>query len=101
MTIFIGGSIGISKLNATIRKRLDELIQRGDAILIGDAKGADKAVQSYLAKQRDPNVTVFCMEECPDNIGESPTRHVEPQGKRDPAFLRRKTASCFRKRSAA
>jgi hypothetical protein len=82
MTIFIGGSIGISKLNATIRKRLDEFIQRGDAILIGDAKGADKAVQTYLAKRNYPNVTVFCMEECRNNIGEWPTRHVEPQGKK-------------------
>lgn len=85
MSIFIGGSIGISKLNATIRKRLDDFIQRGDAILIGDANGADKAVQTYLAEKHYPNVTVYCMEECRNNIGEWPTRHVEPPSKKKDA----------------
>lgn len=78
MNIFIGGSIGISKLNSTIHERLDEFIQRGDTILIGDANGADKAVQTYLAHKDYPNVTVFCMEVCRNNIGQWPVRHVEP-----------------------
>src|SRR4051812_16404184 len=82
MNIFIGGSIGISKLNAAVRKRLDEFMQRGDTILIGDAKGADKAVQTYLATKQYRNVTVFCMEECRNNLGEWPTRHVEPPSKK-------------------
>jgi hypothetical protein len=82
MNIFIGGSIGISKLNATIRKRLDDFIQRGDTILIGDANGADKAVQTYLAHKHYTNVTVFCMEECRNNIGQWPTRNVEPPSKK-------------------
>ena len=46
MNVFIGGSIGISKLNAAIRARLDDFMKRGNAILIGDANGADKAVQT-------------------------------------------------------
>lgn len=82
MSIFIGGSIGISKLNATIRKRLDDFIQRGDAILIGDANGADKAVQRYLAEKKYPKVTVFCMEECRNNVGGWPTRSIEPPSKK-------------------
>src|SRR2546423_689031 len=82
MNIFIGGSIGISKLNATIRKRLDDFIQRGGAILIGDANGADKAVQTYLAAQHYTNVTVYCMEECRNNIGGWQTRNVEPPSKK-------------------
>ncbi|MEQ1884707.1 MAG: hypothetical protein ABL967_06570 [Bryobacteraceae bacterium] len=82
MNIFIGGSIGISKLNATIRKRLDEFMQRGDTILIGDANGADKAVQTYLAHKDYRNVTVFCMEECRNNIGHWPARHVVPPTKK-------------------
>lgn len=82
MNIFIGGSIGISKLNATIRKRLDDFIKRGDTILIGDANGADKAVQRYFAEQHYANVTVFCMDECRNNVGEWPTRHVEPPSKK-------------------
>ena len=82
MSIFIGGSIGISKLNATIRKRLDDFIKRGDPVLIGDANGADKAVQTYLAGKHYANVTVYCMEECRNNVGSWPTRHVEPPSKK-------------------
>lgn len=82
MNVFIGGSIGISKLNAAIHARLDDFMKRGNAILIGDANGADKAVQTYLAKRDYPNVTVFCMEECRNNIGEWPIRSIEPPSKR-------------------
>lgn len=82
MIVFIGGSIGISKLNAAIHARLDDFMKRGNDILIGDANGADKAVQTYLAKREYRNVTVFCMEECRNNIGAWPTRSIEPPGKK-------------------
>jgi hypothetical protein len=82
MNVFIGGSIGISKLNAAIRARLDDLMKRGNAILIGDANGADKAVQTYLARRDYRNVTVFCMEDCRNNIGAWPTRSIEPPSKK-------------------
>jgi hypothetical protein len=82
MNIFIGGSIGISRLNARIRERLDDFMKRGNRILIGDANGADKAVQTYLAKRSYPNVTVFCMKECRNNIGDWPTRSIEPPSKK-------------------
>jgi hypothetical protein len=96
MSIFIGGSIGISKLNAAIRKRLDDFIQRGDAILIGDANGADKAVQAYLAQRHYPQVTVYCMEECRNNLGDWPTRHVDPPSrKKDSAYYATKDRVMF------
>lgn len=82
MNVFIGGSIGISKLNAAIRARLDDFMKRGNAIFIGDANGADKAVQAYLAKRNYGNVIVFCMEHCRNNIGAWPTRSIEPPSKR-------------------
>lgn len=78
MNVFIGGSRAVSKLNAVIRERLDDLIKRGCTIFIGDANGADKAVQQYLAKRDYANVVVFCMEECRNNIGSWPTRSIEP-----------------------
>jgi hypothetical protein len=78
MNVFIGGSRAVSKLNAGIRARLDDLIRRRCTIFIGDAKGADKAVQQYLAKQHYTNVIVFCMEQCRNNIGSWPTRNVQP-----------------------
>ena len=82
MNVFIGGSRAVSKLNAPLRARIDDLIQRGDTILIGDANGADKAVQKYLAKRSYRNVVVFCMEECRNNIGGWPTRSVTPPSER-------------------
>src|SRR5215469_2668633 len=78
MNVFIGGSRAVSKLNAVIRTRLDDLMNRRCAILIGDANGADKTVQTYFAKKHYPNVTVFCMEKCRNNVGAWPTRRIDP-----------------------
>lgn len=82
MNVFIGGSRAVSKLNATIRARLDDLMHRRCAILIGDANGADKAVQSYLHKRHYRSVTVFCIREPRNNVGAWPTRHIEPPNDR-------------------
>jgi hypothetical protein len=82
MKIFIGGSRAISKLNLLIRARLDNFIRRGDSILIGDANGTDKAVQEYFAGRQYPNVEVFCMEECRNNIGSWPIRNIVPPSSR-------------------
>jgi hypothetical protein len=78
MNVFIGGSRAVSKLNAVIRGRLDDLIKRGCTILVGDANGADKAVQTYFAQKHYSNVTVFCMEKCRNNVGGWPTRVIQP-----------------------
>lgn len=78
MKVFIGGSRAVSKLNAVIRERLDDLIRRGCTILVGDANGADKAVQQYFAERHYPHVVVFCLETCRNNIGHWPTRNVDP-----------------------
>ena len=48
-TVFIGGSRAVSRLNATIRERLDDLVDKKCQMFIGDANGADKAVQQYFA----------------------------------------------------
>jgi hypothetical protein len=82
MKIFIGGSRALSKLNPVIRARLDDFIRRGDSILIGDANGADKAVQQYFAERQYLNVQVFCMEECRNNIGSWPIRNIAPPNSR-------------------
>jgi hypothetical protein len=76
VTVFIGGSRAISKLNPVIREQLENLITRHCTILIGDANGADKAVQKHFAEKRYPNVTVFCMEQCRNNVGGWPTRKI-------------------------
>jgi acyl CoA:acetate/3-ketoacid CoA transferase alpha subunit len=84
MNVFFGGSRAVSKLNAPLRARIDDFMRRGDTILIGDANGADKAVQQYLAETGYRKVIVFCMQECRNNIGAWPTRNVKsPNGRKD------------------
>jgi hypothetical protein len=82
MKIFIGGSRAVSKLSPVICARLDDFVRRGDGVLIGDANGADKAVQQYLAGRHYPNVEMFCMEECRNNIGSWPIRKIVPPNDR-------------------
>ncbi|HKQ88280.1 MAG TPA: hypothetical protein VJS43_16090, partial [Candidatus Acidoferrales bacterium] len=72
----------VSKLNATIRARLDDLMHKRCTIFIGDANGADKAVQTYLDKRHYRNVIVFCIREPRNNVGAWPTRRVEPPNER-------------------
>jgi hypothetical protein len=80
-SVFIGGSRTISKLNDLIRKELDNLITKQCAILVGDANGSDKAVQTHFAQSRYPNVAVFCMEHCRNNVGGWQTRPIAPPPK--------------------
>jgi hypothetical protein len=77
--VFIGGSRNISKLNNKAIKAIDQLIERELMILIGDANGADKAVQSYLVNRKYQNVIVFCMQKngCRNNLGNWETRFVK------------------------
>jgi hypothetical protein len=58
------------------------MIEKGFQILVGDANGADKAVQRYLADKSYPNVLVHCMKDhCRNNVGNWPTREVAaPRG---------------------
>ena len=69
-TVFIGGSRRLSRLSDDVRIRLDNMIRNGLAVLIGDANGADKAVQQYLASRGYRNVTVYYIEgRCRNNLG--------------------------------
>ncbi len=80
--VFVAGSRQISRLPAEVRGRLDTMIAKGFQILVGDANGADKAVQRFLADKSYPNVLVHCMKDhCRNNIGNWPTRQlVAPRG---------------------
>lgn len=49
--VFIAGSRRLSRLNADVKRRIDIMIEKGFTILVGDANGADKAVQRYLVEK--------------------------------------------------
>lgn len=80
--VFIGGSRRVTRLNSQVRERLDEIIRKELPVLIGDANGADKAVQQYLHTRGYARVQVFCTERhCRNNIGRWEVRPVAaPRG---------------------
>jgi probable addiction module antidote protein len=78
-TIFIGGSRHISRLPSEIMDRLKNVMANQHCVLVGDANGADKAVQKFFADATYGNVTVFYTgEKFRNNLGHWPTCHVEP-----------------------
>jgi len=84
-SVFVAGSRALSKLNAQVKERLDNILKKQLTVLVGDANGADKAVQRYLADREYRRVIVYCMEICRNNVGEWPTRShsADPGVKRD------------------
>lgn len=72
-SVFIAGSRALSKLNAQIKERLDNIVKQDLTVLVGDANGADKAVQRHLAERGYQHVVVYCMEVCRNNLGNWPT----------------------------
>jgi probable addiction module antidote protein len=76
-TVFIGGSRRVSRLPAEATQRLNNVMEKGFTVLVGDANGADKAVQKHLADASYSRVMVFCSgNACRNNIGQWQTRHV-------------------------
>jgi len=81
--VFIAGSRALSKLNTQLKARLENIVKQNFAVLVGDANGADKAVQRYLADQSYQHVVVYCMDVCRNNIGNWPTQtHATESGVR-------------------
>lgn len=77
-TIFIGGSRHVSRLPSEVKKRLDNVVASGHRVIVGDANGADKAVQKHLYDIHYDKVTVFCSGASPrNNIGTWITRQVD------------------------
>ncbi|MDZ4800130.1 MAG: hypothetical protein SGI92_18390 [Bryobacteraceae bacterium] len=79
-SVFIGGSRAVSRLNDDVCARLDDFVARGCTIFIGDANGADKAVQQHLAARSYMNVVVYCMDRCRNNVSGWPTRSIARSG---------------------
>lgn len=80
--VFIAGSRQIARLPAEVKNRIDTMVDKGFQILVGDANGADKAVQQYFADKAYSHVLVHCMKDhCRNNLGNWPTRQVvAPRG---------------------
>lgn len=78
-TVFIGGSRHISRLPAQAKERLNNIIENGHHVVVGDANGADKAVQKHFSDAAYEKVTVFCSGDKPrNNLGEWRTQNITP-----------------------
>jgi hypothetical protein len=77
MKVFFGGSRKLNRLHRAIRERADNIVAKGFEVLMGDANGADKAMQKYLADKGYKNVIVYCMSgTCRNNLGNWQTKVV-------------------------
>lgn len=77
-TVFLSGSRTLGRLNNDVRKRLRNIVEQHFHVLIGDANGADKALQKYLAEACYTSVTVYCSGgHCRNNIGAWKTKSVD------------------------
>ncbi len=77
--VFLGGSRRVSRLNKAIRDRLDQIIRRELSVCIGDANGADRAMQRHLADSKYGNVIVYAVEShLRNNLGSWPVEFVIP-----------------------
>lgn len=75
--VFIGGSRRISRLDAEVQRRIDRMVEKRLPVIVGDANGADKAVQDYLRVKGYDLVEVFYSgDSCRNNRGGWPTRTV-------------------------
>ena len=75
--VFISGSLSIRQLPACVMEQLGVIIDQELPVVIGDAPGADAAVQQFLADCGVRHVTVFCGETIPrHNIGAWTVRQI-------------------------
>ena len=85
-TVFVGGSRRITRLPVAAKIRIDNVVAKGFAILVGDANGADKAVQKHLAESEYEKVTVYVSGDTSrNNLGQWATRNVNA-GAREKSF---------------
>jgi hypothetical protein len=76
-TVFVSGSRRLGRLTQTVERRIQNMVDQGFKILVGDANGADKAMQKYLARTGYQNVTVFCSgDTCRNNVGHWQQREI-------------------------
>lgn len=77
-TVFIAGSITIKKLDTLVQISLMNIIELGHAVIVGDADGADTAIQQFLQESGTTNVTVYYVGSKPrNNLGGWPVNNID------------------------
>ncbi|PZR04360.1 MAG: hypothetical protein DI536_34425 [Archangium gephyra] len=75
--VFLGGSRHVKTVHEMVLARLERMVLQQLRIVVGDAPGADSALQATLAARRYQHVEVFFTGKSPrNNVGAWPTRVV-------------------------
>ncbi|MES0172625.1 XRE family transcriptional regulator [Mesorhizobium sp. M0006] len=81
-TVFIAGSISISRLHAKVQERINRIVSSNFDVVVGDADGADTSIQECLLKYQARRVTVYCTGDTPrNNVAEWPVHKVTSKAK--------------------
>src|SRR6267154_5980205 len=81
-TVFIAGSISISRLHEKVQERIHKIVSSDFNVVVGDAEGADTAIQECLHKYQAGKVTVYCTGDTPrNNVAEWPVHRVHSKAK--------------------
>lgn len=81
MKIFIGGPRTLSALNSEVLQIIDDIIENGYTILIGESIGVDKAVQRYCHEKQYRNVKIYASNgQARNNKGQWEVVNVEVDG---------------------
>ncbi len=59
MKIFIAGPRAITSLDENVEAKLNSIIEKGFEVLVGDANGVDRLVQSFFSKKGYSKVTIY------------------------------------------
>lgn len=81
-TVFIAGSISISRLHEKVADRINKIVSSDFNVVVGDADGADTSIQECLQRYQAGKVTVYCTGDSPrNNIAEWPVHRVVSKAK--------------------
>lgn len=69
-TVFIAGSMNIKHLDRKVKERMANVVAQDYDVIVGDADGADAAIQEFLLESGATKATVYCSGSNPrNNVG--------------------------------
>ena len=82
MKVFVAGSRAMPKLNDDVETRLSSVMSAGATVILGDAKGADSLVQTYLKSHGYSSVVVYASNGAArNNMGNWPVETVHTESR--------------------
>lgn len=81
-TVFIAGSISISRLHEKVQERISKIVSTGLNVVVGDAEGADTSIQQCLYNCGATKVTVYCTgDTARNNVAGWPVHQVQSKAR--------------------